>query len=79
MFGVMTYLDVTVCDSIDDAIEKGYIYKPEEYSPIEITKVVVVNKATQGGNTTVDFIMEDKDGKKYVMMLTGNLIKSIPC
>jgi hypothetical protein len=75
----MNHLDVTVCDSPSDASDKGYHYSLPEYSAIEIEKVVVVRNGTEAGNSTVDLVLKDKHGKKFVVMVTGNLIKSIPC
>lgn len=80
MFGVMNQLDVTICADAQDAIEKGFVYRPESgYRAVEIEKVVVVQKGTEEGNSTVDLIIVDENGNKSVVMLTGALIKSIPC
>lgn len=78
IFGVMSHLGVVVCEDVDDAIAQGYIYR----SPIvgvEIEKVVVVKNGTDEGNSTVDFLMRDEHGNQYVVMVTGTLLKSIPC
>jgi hypothetical protein len=75
----MNHLDVVVCDDAEDAVYKGFNYSLPEYSAIEIEKVVVVRKGTEGGNSTVDLVLKDQHGKKFVVMVTGNLIKSIPC
>lgn len=79
MFGVQQHLKVVVCGNADEAVEKGYDYKGKGIKAIEIAEVVVVQKGTVLGNSTVDLIMVDEYGTKFVVMLTGNLIKSIPC
>ena len=79
MFGVMNHLNIHICANADDAVEKGHTYSPSEYKTVEIDKVVVVRNWTEGGNSTVDLILKDQHGNKFVVMVTGNLLKSIPC
>ena len=79
--GPQLHLSIAVCDDAADAIDKGFNYAAygDEYKPIEITKAVVVRNGTESGKPSVDFILTDQAGQKYVVMLTGALIKSIPC
>ena len=79
--GPTLHLAVTVCADAEDAIAKGYDYdsKGDEFKPIEITEAVVVRDGTVGGNSTVDLVLKDGSGQKFVAMLTGALLKSIPC
>lgn len=79
--GPQNHLSVVVCQDADDAIAQGYDYasKGAEFKPIEITKAVVVRNGTQAGKPTVDLVLVDETGQKYVVMLTGALVKSIPC
>jgi len=78
MFGIMKHLKVTLCKDAYEAIGKGFSYT-SGHKPVEITDVVVVQDGTQAHNATVDFVMQDEQGNKYVVMMTGNLLKSIPC
>ena len=78
MFGIMNHLDVVVCKDADEASQKGFDYG-SEFKAVEIEKVVVVEDGTQSHRSTVDLLFKDKDGNKYVVMLTGALLKSIPC
>lgn len=78
MFGVMNHLDVVVCEDADEAIAQGYIYR-SPIAGVEIEKVVVVKNGTHGNNSTVDLLMRDEHGNQYVVMVTGALLKSIPC
>jgi hypothetical protein len=78
MFGIMQHLNVTVCDDATDAANKGFVYKRPDYKPVNITKVVVVRDGTLMGNSTVDLVMEDEHGNKFVVMVTGRLLKSLP-
>ena len=79
MFGIMQHLKIAVCADADDAIRKGFDYKGRDIKPIEISQVVVVQKGTVEGNSTVDLLLHDEAGNSYVVMVTGNLLKSIPC
>ena len=79
--GPQHHLPIVICQDAGDAIAQGYDYasKGAEFKPIEITEAVVVRKGTVGGNSTVDLVLKDESGQKFVVMLTGALIKSIPC
>ena len=77
-FGVMNHLEIHVCKDANEAVEKGHIYRGP-IKPVEIDKVVVVQSGTVEGNSTVDLVLKDKEGNKYVVMVTGRLLKSIPC
>lgn len=80
MNAVHQHLKIVICADAADAIVQGYNYAgKDEFKPIEIDSVVVVRKGTEGGNSTVDFILKDESGQKHVFMVTGNLLKSIPC
>lgn len=79
MFGIMNHLDIQVCKDGEQASEMGYNYSSEEYTAVEILKAVVVREGTESGNSTVDLILHDAHGNKYVCMITGKLLKSIPC
>ena len=52
---------------------------PDIYKPIEVKQVVVVRNGTERGKPTVDFVLEGETGQKFVFMVTGALLKSIPC
>lgn len=75
------HLTIEVCADAADAIKSGYDWKAATppVKPIEVKKLVVVRNGTQAGNATVDFLLEDDAGQQYVFMVTGNLLKSIPC
>lgn len=77
MFGIMQHLDVVVFKDADEAIANGYNYDPEKYRPVEIDKAVVVKEGTQQGNSTVDLVMIDEKGNKYVCLITGRLLKML--
>ncbi len=72
-------LNIVICQDAADAIAMGYSYSGTSIKPIEVKKVVVVRKGTEAGNPTVDFILEDETGQRFVFMVTGNLLKTIPC
>lgn len=75
------HLDITICEDAADAVAKGFDHgtaKPPVL-PIEVKQVVVVRNGTETGKPTVDFVLEDANGQRYVFMITGRLLKSIPC
>lgn len=70
-------LKVTICDSPEDAIDRGYNYsaEPEKYKGARIVEAVVVRNGTVSGESTIDFIFENEEGQKYVVLITANLIR----
>ena len=74
-------LTITICADAGEAIKDGFDWAnaTPEVKPIEVKQVVVVRQGTQAGNATVDFLLEDETGQRFVFMVTGNLLKSIPC
>jgi hypothetical protein len=78
MFGIMQHLNVVLCEDATDAADKGFVYKRPEYKPVNITRVVVVKTGTVGNNPTVDLVMEDEEGNKSVVTVTGRLLRSLP-
>lgn len=80
MNGIHSTLNITICKDARDAAMQGFDYAAgEEHKPIRITNVVVVKEGTQEGRSTVDFVLEAENGQKFVCMVTGRLLKSIPC
>jgi hypothetical protein len=73
----MQHLDIKICATPEEASKQGHVYE-EDYKILTLKQAVVVKKGTQEGNSTVDLIFEDMDGKKYVALCTSNIIKSIP-
>jgi hypothetical protein len=78
MFGVMQQLNVVVCKDAESAVAAGFDYKNKNIDPVEIKHVVVVQDGTQDGHPTVDFVLKDRDGNEYVVMVTGRLLKALP-
>ena len=76
-----THLSIEVCADAADAIARGYDWRSANPPvwPIEVKQLVVVRNGTEQGTATVDFVLEDPNGQRSVVMVTGNLLKSIPC
>ena len=78
---ICLHLQVEVCEDAAEAIQRGFNWAQAtpRVKPIEVKKVVVVNDGTQAGNATVDFLLEDETGQQFVFVITGALLKTIPC
>lgn len=76
--GVQNELAVAICENSHEAVKAGYFYRQPIYEPIHLNKVVVVKNGMVGGNSSVDLILEDAKGQKYVCMLSAKLLKTIP-
>lgn len=70
---------IAICLDAEDAIAKGFNWKAQDVKPIEVKQCVVVRKGTEQGNATVDFLLVDDTGQLFVFMITGNLLRAIPC
>lgn len=76
---ITMHLDVIVCDGAEDAIAKGFNWADDaNVSPIEVEKVVVVRGGMESGRASVDFVLRDGTGKRFVFMVTHALLQSIP-
>ncbi len=78
MNGINQHLAVTIVEDASEAIKAGYLYRPPIHLPLNIEQVVVVKNGTQANKSTVDLILVDEKGQKYVTMVTGSLLRSIP-
>lgn len=61
--------------SIHDSPATAPNYNLPEYKHATIRKAEVVRNGTVQGNDTVDLILVDDSGQKYVAMITGRLIQ----
>ena len=77
-FGLQKHLDFVVCKDAHEAIAQGFVYQRPDYLPLEIMKAVVVQDGTEAGNPTVDLVLVDEKGQRYVLMITGRLLKALP-
>lgn len=76
--GIMNSLRVSLCKDADDAVAKGFDYKTGDFTAVNVVQVVVVKNGTEQNNPTVDFVLEDAAGNKYVFMVTARLLKALP-
>lgn len=74
------HLDITICDGPNDAIAKGFNWSAQTppVKPIEVKKVVVVRNGMASGKASVDFLLEDETGQRFVFIVTAALLKAIP-
>ena len=73
-------LHITICEDASDATRQGFHYREPVFKSMAIERVVVVQNGTESDKPTVDLILVDPaTGQKFVAMLTGALLKSIPC
>lgn len=83
------HLNIAIVKDAAESCAKGFDYNANNGSaaatgqapirPIEVKQVLVVRHGTESGKSTVDFILENEIGERYVFMVTGALLKSIPC
>ncbi|MEO0797465.1 MAG: hypothetical protein AAFX93_20115 [Verrucomicrobiota bacterium] len=67
----MHSLNIKVADSVDSAPN----YNQEgNWTAVTLHSCLVVPNGTQLGKPTVDLQLTDKQGKKYVAMITGDLL-----
>lgn len=47
------------------------------YKGIALKNVAVVDNGTAKGNATVDLVLEDEHGQKYVVMIMGSFVHAL--
>ena len=72
-----TDIELHVVDDAKEAMQKGHFYRPPVFLPIKIDRAVVVRNGTASGKSTVDLVLEDEKGQKYVVMTTTSLLATI--
>lgn len=73
------HLHVHVFPTAEEAKAAGFNYSErDDFKPIQVTDVVVVQNGTEEGRSTVDFVLEDESGQKFAFMVTGRLLRAIP-
>lgn len=76
---VTRHLAVSICDGAADAIAKGFNWTDQpDVKPIEVEQVVVVRNGMESGRASVDFVLKDASGQRFVFMVTRSLLQSIP-
>lgn len=75
----MQSLIIKMCPDVQQAVAEGHVYTDDNFTAVKLEHVVVVRDGTIENKPTVDFVMSDDKGNKYVFMITGALLKSIPC
>lgn len=63
MESMVQNVNIHICDSVDEAVSKGFTYSESEYTPVGIEKVVVVKDDMESGKCSLDFVLEDASGK----------------
>jgi hypothetical protein len=53
------------------------IFRPPEFLAAKIDHANVVRQGTTEGKSTVDLVFQDEKGQKYVVLITGRLIRSL--
>lgn len=76
---IHTHLQIHVCADAQEACQRGFDWTEAQppVKPIEVKQAVVVCHGTVNGNPTVDFLLEDESGQRYVFMVTAALLKAI--
>jgi len=73
------HLAITICADADDAIKQGFNWAEQpDVKPIEVEKVIVVRGGMESGRASVDFVLKDENGQRYVFMVTRALLATIP-
>lgn len=77
---IHNHLTIRICEDAADAIARGYDWGTNQsVKPIEVKEVIVIRKGTETGKATVDFVLEDETGQRFVFLITGALLRTIPC
>ena len=72
----MNTLQLVICESPEDAAARGHAYRAPTQG-LTLKSAVLIKKGTKEGNPTVDLVFKGDDGKEYVAMTTGTLLKPL--
>lgn len=73
------HFKVTIVADAQEAIECGFNWSAQQdVKPIEVEQLVIVRDGTVSNKPTVDFVLKDATGQRYVFMMTGALLSSLP-
>lgn len=64
---------INVAESVDTAPK----YEWRDFKGVTITNCVIVPRGTEQGKPTIDLVMHDDSGNRYVSMMTGSMLESI--
>lgn len=72
-------LSILAFPNAEEAEAHGFNYNEWDTKPTPATieRAVLVMNGTQEGNPTVDFILTDAAGNKYVTMITAKLLAAL--
>ena len=69
---VTTHVNIQIVDSPEEAPTYN-----TDVTMVKMETCIIVGNGTVDGAPTVDIQLVDKDNKKYLIMLTGNLLEMI--
>jgi len=69
----MDMLKITLCANPAEAPN----YESPEYEAVTLESTVVVGKGTAAGNPTVDLILTNEQGQKYMALVKGSFLEEI--
>ena len=73
----MNAITINIFENAEQAIAGGFTYHNAPYKVCQISKMVIVLNGTVDGNSTVDIILEDDNGNKFVAVTTANLLTGV--
>lgn len=68
-------LTIEICETSQDA--PNWSRDHGDVRSCRIENAYIVKKGMQSGKATVDLLFTNKDGEKYVVLMTGRLIKGL--
>jgi hypothetical protein len=71
----INHINIQICNSTQEA--PNYNTNGQGIKPANLDTAIIVKNGTIEGNPTVDLQFTDKDGNRYIAMITANLLKSI--
>ncbi len=69
-------MSVSVSIKSADSVGKAPKYGPEVVG-LELEECVIVSKGTHHGLPSVDLVMKDENGKRYLVMTTGRVMEQL--
>jgi len=70
----MQDLKIKICNSPEEAPN----YREQKgFTSVKWEEAIIVRNGTEEGRTTVDLILKDEKGNKYIAMITGRIVQQV--
>jgi len=68
---------ISLFETPEQAAEAGFVYREPNFTGVLLDAIVIVRKGTIGNNATLDLILNDEKGNKYVALVKARELQIV--